>query len=142
MTSETAATHKFSHFGICVTDLERSLRFYRDGLGFVDGLELPLDDQAKALLSISGELAATSHFIRLGDVALELLHFRSPAPISSPGPRPMNQLGSTHLSLRVPDVDKVAAVLDKQPQAMVRNTFADCETDIEICGRRFWAARE
>ena len=24
----------FSHFGICVSDLDRSLRFYCDGLGF------------------------------------------------------------------------------------------------------------
>ena len=27
-------TVSFSHLGICVSDLERSLRFYRDGLGF------------------------------------------------------------------------------------------------------------
>jgi glyoxylase I family protein len=27
-------TTTFSHFGLCVSDLERSLRFYCDGLGF------------------------------------------------------------------------------------------------------------
>jgi catechol 2,3-dioxygenase-like lactoylglutathione lyase family enzyme len=28
------AVRRFSHLGLCVADLERSLRFYRDGLGF------------------------------------------------------------------------------------------------------------
>ena len=27
-------THSFSHLGICVSDLERSVRFYCEGLGF------------------------------------------------------------------------------------------------------------
>jgi len=33
MTS-TPAPFRLSHFGLCVSDLERSLRFYREGLGF------------------------------------------------------------------------------------------------------------
>src|SRR5262245_10435928 len=33
-TSVEAPAYRPSHFGLCVSDLERSLRFYRDGLGF------------------------------------------------------------------------------------------------------------
>ena len=36
------------HFGICVRDLERSIRFYRDGLGFVEKGRLHIDDAPTA----------------------------------------------------------------------------------------------
>ena len=32
-----------SHIGICVSDLEKSLAFYRDGLGFEEGPEFDID---------------------------------------------------------------------------------------------------
>ena len=60
----------FSHVGICVADLERSLRFYCDGLGFevaegydlTDTLHLSLggrytDDARKKLLGGAEKLA-------------------------------------------------------------------------------------
>jgi len=36
---------------------------------------------------------------------IELLHYDEPPAHSGPTPRPMNQLGFTHLSLRVDDLD-------------------------------------
>ena len=35
-----------SHIGICVSDLEKSLAFYRDGLGFEDGADFDPADRA------------------------------------------------------------------------------------------------
>ena len=32
--SVTAVTDSYSHLGVCVSDLDRSLRFYTEGLGF------------------------------------------------------------------------------------------------------------
>ena len=39
------AVQRLSHVGICVSDLERSLRFYRDLLGFVAEHELEMAGQ-------------------------------------------------------------------------------------------------
>ena len=76
----------FSHFGICVSDLERSLRFYRDG------------------------------------VTLELLGFESPGHTGDGRRRPMNLLGLTHISLRVDDVEGVAATIEDLGGAIVRGS--------------------
>lgn len=56
----TPATTVFSHVGICVTDLDRSLRFYCDGLGFEQGESIPIDDTFGAALEVPGELSLTS----------------------------------------------------------------------------------
>ena len=38
------------HFGVCVRDLERSLRFYRDALGFEEAGRLEIDGEPTATL--------------------------------------------------------------------------------------------
>lgn len=101
-----------SHVGICVTNIEKSLRFYCEGLGFVAGAEVSLDNpQTQQLVGIQGEMSGKSQFIKNGPVALELIQFFAPETLGSDTPRPMNQLGFTHLSLRVPDVDAAASRL-------------------------------
>jgi catechol 2,3-dioxygenase-like lactoylglutathione lyase family enzyme len=102
---------RLTHVGICVADLDRAVRFYCDGLGF----------HLRSELEIAGEPAAT--LLRLTDVHLhavylerdgtriELLHFRAPDPVGGDTPRAMNQLGLTHLSLRVDDLDATLADL-------------------------------
>jgi catechol 2,3-dioxygenase-like lactoylglutathione lyase family enzyme len=43
------------HFGICVRDLERSIRFYREGLGFVEKGRLHVEDAPTAqMMGIEG----------------------------------------------------------------------------------------
>ncbi len=49
----------FSHFGICVSDLDRSLRFYCDGLGFAPAEQHQIGPEFAALME-------------LDDVALDL----------------------------------------------------------------------
>ena len=39
-----AVSAQTSHIGLCVTDLERSLRFYCEGLGFAKVLAYELDE--------------------------------------------------------------------------------------------------
>lgn len=105
------AVLRFTHVGVCVSDLERSLHFYRDLLGF----------QVRSEIDVQGEPAAT--LLRLPDVALravylerdgmriELLHYPRPGATGGAEPRPMNARGLTHLSLRVADLADVLATL-------------------------------
>jgi catechol 2,3-dioxygenase-like lactoylglutathione lyase family enzyme len=93
----------FSHFGICVSDLERSLRFYCDALGFEKAESHEIGVEFAHLMDLP-DVSVTSQFIRRGPTAIELLAFREPAPFGTSERRAVNQLGLTHLSFRVSDV--------------------------------------
>ena len=98
----------FSHLGICVSDLERSQRFYCDALGFEKAESHDIGPEFARLMDLD-DVAVTSQFIRRGSTAIELLAFRQPAPLGPAGRRPVHQLGLTHLSFRVRDLAAVAA---------------------------------
>jgi catechol 2,3-dioxygenase-like lactoylglutathione lyase family enzyme len=101
---------RISHVGIGVSDLERSLRFYRDLLGF--RWEHALDVQGEptdTLLRLRGTRLHAEYLTRDG-VRLELLHFASPPAPARPE-RPIHQYGLTHLSFRVTDIDVVLEAL-------------------------------
>jgi lactoylglutathione lyase len=101
----------FSHFGICVSDLERSLRFYCEALGFASAESHTVGEEFGPLMELDG-VALRSQFVRRDGIAIELLQFTSPPQIGDPVRRPMNQLGLTHLSVRVDDIDAVAATVE------------------------------
>jgi catechol 2,3-dioxygenase-like lactoylglutathione lyase family enzyme len=100
-----------SHVGLCVSDLERSLRFYCEGLGFEAAERYELDSkQAPGLdiaLEVEGHVEVVSQFIRSGGMAIELLGYASPQPSGRPSTS-RGLLGLTHLSFYVDDVDAAA----------------------------------
>lgn len=98
---------RVSHVGVCVRDLERSLRFYCDGLGFAKATTYEVGKEFSAALEVSGEASLISQFVERDGFSLELLHYASPRVEGAPSSR-RNQLGFTHLSLAVDDVDRVA----------------------------------
>jgi glyoxylase I family protein len=102
--SFTATT---SHLGLCVSDLERSLRFYVDGLGFEEFARFEL---TRPIAEVDLPLDLTSCFVQKNGLRIELLHYRSPGVFGTPSTR-RNQLGLTHLSFVVDDVDDAAAEL-------------------------------
>ena len=93
----------FSHFGICVSDLDRSLRFYCDGLGFTQAEQHQIGPDFAVLMELD-DVELTSQFIRKGDTTIELLAFVVPSPEGDPVRRAINHLGLTHLSFRVDDL--------------------------------------
>ena len=105
---ERAPGPDFSHVGICVSDLERSLRFYCDALGFEPAESHDIGQEFARLMDL-GEVEVASQFIRRGATAIELLCFRTPAPFGTRERRPLHQLGLTHLSFRVRDLAATAA---------------------------------
>jgi catechol 2,3-dioxygenase-like lactoylglutathione lyase family enzyme len=111
----------FSHVGICVSDLERSVRFYCAGLGFELVQSHTVGQEFGSLMEIE-DVVLQSRFIRRDGVSLELLHFDAPGHVGEPLRRPMNQLGLTHLSLRVADLDAVAHVIESLGGTVVAGT--------------------
>ena len=54
--ADSAVNYQPSHFGICVTDLDRSMRFYCDGLGFEAAERYDLKDTPESGLDRSLEV--------------------------------------------------------------------------------------
>ncbi len=114
-------TPTFSHLGICVTDLDVSLRFYCEGLGFEEVAAHDVGEEFATLMEVEG-VRLQSRMIRRAEVTLELLDFVSPCVTGGTGRRPMNQVGLTHLSFRVGDIPEVADRLERLGGTVVRDT--------------------
>lgn len=113
---------RVSHLGICVSDLERSLVFYRDALGFAFESELRVaGPPSETLLRLRDVRLRAVYLVRDG-VRIELLHYETPGHRGDGSPRPMNQLGLTHLSLRVDDLDEALAALEARGVRVLRDT--------------------
>jgi catechol 2,3-dioxygenase-like lactoylglutathione lyase family enzyme len=100
----------FNHVGQCVTDLERSKRFYCELLGFVVEREInPPDESSARLLSLAPPLGMTASYLVRDGLVLELLHFGAAGQTQQYRERRMNEPGLTHISLSVDDIDEVCA---------------------------------
>jgi catechol 2,3-dioxygenase-like lactoylglutathione lyase family enzyme len=102
-----AGSVAFNHVGQCVADLDRSKRFYVELLGFTLEREIqPPDELTGQLLQLPPPLGMTACYLRRDGFVLELLHFASLA-LRPREPRAMNELGLTHVSVSVDDVERV-----------------------------------
>src|SRR5690349_24448386 len=95
----------FNHLGQCVTDLERSKRFYTELLAFEVEREIhPPDELSAQLLRLTPPLGMTACYLRRDGLVLELLHFAT-AGSEAYRPRVMNEPGLTHVSVSVDDYE-------------------------------------
>lgn len=125
-----------SHVGICVEDLERSTRFYRDALGFEVAESFQVGDEFAGLMGLGSSAAVASQFLRRDGLAVELLHFAEPEAQGERTRRPMNRFGLTHLCFRVDDVAAVASAIAAAGGTVheeTRTTLADGTLDFVYC---------
>jgi len=106
------AVRRLTHLGICVSDLERSLRFYRDVLGCQEVGRLDMEGGGAAVINGLEEVKLRAIYLERDGWRLELLAFPEPGWLGPRTPRPMNQLGLTHLSFRVEDLDGICARIE------------------------------
>ncbi len=100
----------FNHVGVCVSDLERSRRFYEEVLDFRYWWEFDAPDEGTSdLLQIPSPVGLKAAYLVRDGFVLELLHY-SGAGTRPSGERLMNSLGLTHISVAVADIP---ALLEK-----------------------------
>jgi len=109
--------------GFCVSDLERSVRFYRDVLGCKEVGRLELEGQPAAKLNGWPDVTLRAVYLERDGWRLELMEFPVPGSIGPKEPRPMNQLGLTHLSFRVADLDAICAQIEAAGGGLLRETL-------------------
>lgn len=94
------------HAGVSVRDMEKSLAFYRDGLGLT--VRLQADESGPFLEEILGFPGVRVTTVKLGaeqgPTLVELLRYDEPRPAPVHG-REVYDLGSSHLALTVADLD-------------------------------------
>jgi len=115
---------RLSHLGICVTDLERSLAFYRDGLGFREVGRLDVTGpEASTLLEIP-DVSLRAIYLERDGTRIELLHYAT-TQRSSDTPLPMDRPGLTHFSFRVSNLDATLAAIEKAGGTLLPHTRID-----------------
>jgi catechol 2,3-dioxygenase-like lactoylglutathione lyase family enzyme len=114
---------RLTHVGIGVSDLERSTRFYRDLLGFAWEHELEVAGEPTDTLLRLKDTRLKAVYLSRDGVRIELLHFASPPRPSVPRPRPMHELGLTHLSFRVADLDATLGALRAAGERILEDTI-------------------
>ncbi|MDG2111207.1 MAG: VOC family protein [Actinomycetota bacterium] len=95
------------HTAISTGDIEASLRFYRDLLGFceVDQFRWRAGSSAMDAITALTDSAAKVALLRLDNAFLELFEYTSPQPEEADPNRPVCDHGITHLCLEVVDID-------------------------------------
>ncbi|MGA2836505.1 MAG: VOC family protein [Acidimicrobiales bacterium] len=109
------------HLGICVTDLDRSLRFWCEGLGFETTMVPPVGSEWSDALEIGGEVEFTAHFITKAGFTFELLHFTTPRP-NGEASATRSQIGFTHLAVDVDDFEGTIAKLEALGGTLIEST--------------------
>lgn len=94
------------HVGVCVRDLERSVRFYRDGLGFVEAGRLQVEGEPTAtMLDLDEDMRLDAVYLERDGLRIELLSYPRTGTVGPAEARPMNQPGLTHFAVRVTSID-------------------------------------
>jgi catechol 2,3-dioxygenase-like lactoylglutathione lyase family enzyme len=100
--------NRFTHVGVCVSDLDRSLAFYCDVLGFAEvARRLNITDAGSANLLDLPEMDVELVYLERDGIRLELLWYRVPNPPETEARRPMHRTRLTHLAIRVGDLDEL-----------------------------------
>jgi len=118
----TGSVRRLTHLGICVSELERSVGFYRHALGFVEvGRFCDEHGYGSALLELE-DVRLTAVYLERDAWRIELLYYDQPVAVGANRRRPMNQLGFTHLSFVVEDLDETVALISRHGGAVVEGS--------------------
>jgi glyoxylase I family protein len=120
--------NRFTHVGLCVSDLERSIAYYRDVLGFVEvARRLNITDEGSANLLDFPEMDVELVYLERDGIRIELLGYRVPDVVVEEARRPMHRVGLTHLAFRVGDLDDLCRRIEAGGGIVLAATTATFE---------------
>ena len=130
------AISRFFHVSLCVSDLARSLEFYRDVLGFAVTGRAVFEGEAISRLLALGECRLRAAFLARDGIRLELACFERPVGgPPSPPPRP-NQIGLSHLTFAVDDLVVTLQSLRDRGVEVLGETRCELGPGVSACMMR------
>jgi catechol 2,3-dioxygenase-like lactoylglutathione lyase family enzyme len=120
-----------SHIGICVTDVERSRRFYCDLFGFEETYSRVVNDDRFARLMQSPRWNVEVVVLALGGQRIELVHHFDPPPNVEPM-RSTNTVGYTHIAMYVPQVRATAEQAEQLGGTALWETHLEIDVNGEL----------
>jgi len=112
-----------NHVGLCVGDLARSRRFYEAVLGFEFWRDLaPPDAMVSRLIDVPEPVGVRVVYLRRGEFVLELMEYTRAGAVRPERPRVMNEVGLTHISVSVEDIDATAALAEHHGGCVLPHT--------------------
>jgi glyoxylase I family protein len=124
------ALQSFSHVGVCVTDLDRSTRFYTEVLGF--RMIFSVDFTAELAATMEADGGFTSRMLGRDDVRIELLHWHDREVDGDGSRRPMTARGLTHLAFRVEAIEDLFDLAVEYGGSAHRATRTDLGGGVEV----------
>ena len=121
------------HYSHCVSDIERSRRFYTEVLGFEVVAEFDFDDDATARVMGLPRAKFKGVFMKRDGMRIELIAFTEPPPDRAVRPRPSNAIGHSHLSFYVLGLDEALAELRAKGVEVEEATRTVLPSGIECC---------
>jgi glyoxylase I family protein len=121
------------HYSHCVSDLGRSKRFYLEVLGFEVVAEFEFDDADTARVMGVPGAKFTGVFMKRDGFRMEIIAFTNPPPERAVRRRAANEIGHSHLSFYVADLDATLAELRAQGVPVDSETRATLMNGIECC---------
>jgi glyoxylase I family protein len=107
----TAGVRRAVHVSLVVTDLERSLRYYCEGLGFREVLRMEMGQEVANVGQFDGEVRFQSVLVARDGLVLQIANFPQPGVTAQTGVKPLNEAGLTHIGIVVEDVDAALEAL-------------------------------
>jgi glyoxylase I family protein len=121
------------HYSHCVSDIERSRAFYTDVLGFEVVGEFDFDDPATAnVMGVPG-CEFKGIFMKRDGMRIEIIGFTEPPPARAVRKRQANEIGHSHLSFYVANLDEALAYLRAKGVTIEEQTRTKLPMGIECC---------
>jgi lactoylglutathione lyase len=124
---------KLLHYSHCVSDIERSRRFYADVLGFQTVFEVDFDDPATAKVMGLPRAEFKGIFMMRDGMRIELIAFTDPPPDRTVRKRKSNEIGHSHLSFYVTSLDETLRELRAKGVPIDDETRQLLPSGIECC---------
>jgi catechol 2,3-dioxygenase-like lactoylglutathione lyase family enzyme len=118
------------HYGLTVSDMERSLAWYKRVFGLLPGIEAGGSGEVIETLLQVPDASLQAIFLSIGDVELELLYYDSPEVLSPPARLAESDVGAGHVCLRVDDIHAAHHALLAEGIAVTREPFEVPEGDM------------
>ncbi len=115
---------RLSHLGICVPDLDQAIAFYRDVFGFAELSRVNVRGASAETLMQLPDVRVRAVFLEREGTRIELLHYKAPSARPQ-APRALNDVGLTHLSFRVSDIEAVIARVEAAGGSALRHTLVE-----------------